>query len=510
VAGGASGDTSWSRDDARAIQSHIDDCDGCRLVLAEAVRSTRQTQPAAGPSFRTLADGQCLLGRYQIRRFIARGGMGEVYEAFDTVLGEVVALKTLLLTSLDDERAIERLADEVRLARKVTHPNVCRILEFGRFEPAGGPAVGIPFLTMEFLQGESLSCRIAARGALGPICVGKLVREMIGGLAAIHAAGIVHRDFKSQNVFLVREQDGDERAVIMDFGLARAFGDDARGGSSSAAAGTPDYMAPEQVEGKPPSPAFDIYAFGVVAFELLTGRKPFTAASPYMAALSRLQRRAPAPSQFMDGLAPIWDSIIGRCLDRDPARRFGRVEDIAATLRATERPRWSPRRTRILGALAALGLTAFAAVLSSRDRIVPSDRASRALTEQPRAEAHTPPAPVVFPVAPLQTRLPASRPRPRPAPGGKPRLADPAGTARAALLQAEALMLGGEVARACQLGEGAAGKMPSLPAAHLFLARCYVRLGDSATARRHYRQYLDLAPNAPDQMFVKAILEGAK
>ena len=119
------------------LQAHIDDCDGCRLVLAEAARATNDTAPASGAPFRTLADGQHLLGRYEIRRFIARGGMGEVYEAFDSVLGERVALKTLLATSLDDQRAIERLADEVRLARKVTHAECLPHPRVRRLPPAG-------------------------------------------------------------------------------------------------------------------------------------------------------------------------------------------------------------------------------------------------------------------------------------------------------------------------------------------------------------------------------------
>ena len=359
IAGDASAATSRTQEPAR-LQAHIDDCDGCRLVLAEAARSTGDTAPASVAPFRTLADGQHLLGRYEIRRFIARGGMGEVYEAFDSVLGERVALKTLLATSLDDQRAIGRLADEVRLARKVTHGNVCRILEFGVYHPGGRTDAAIPFLTMEFLTGQALSRRIAARGRLAPSAIVKMLTDLTAGLAAIHAAGIVHRDFKTENVFLVPDDAGGERAVIMDFGLARGLGDNPRRVSSTAAAGTPDYMAPEQVEGRQPTPAFDIYALGVVIFELLTGQRPFSGTSPYMAALSRLRERAPAPSTLVPELDPVWDTVVGRCLERQPERRFGRVEEIAAALQGAAGGGSAPGRRRLPVAVAATGVLALA------------------------------------------------------------------------------------------------------------------------------------------------------
>jgi tRNA A-37 threonylcarbamoyl transferase component Bud32 len=538
VTNGASGSSSPSHDPAD-IQAHIDECDGCRRVLAEAVRSATQTTPATGAPFRTLADGQSLLGRYEIRRFIARGGMGEVYEAFDSVLGERVALKTLLATALDDERAIGRLADEVRLARKVTHRNVCRILEFGVYRLGSDSGIGIPFLTMEFLTGEALSRRIAAHGPLAGAAVMRLVTDVAAGMAAIHAAGIVHRDFKTENVFLVPEAGGDERAVIMDFGLARGFGDDVRRGSSTAAAGTPDYMAPEQVEGKPPTPAFDIYALGVVIFELLTGSKPFAGASPYMAALSRLQRRAPAPSELVPGLAPVWDVIVGRCLERQPERRFARVEEIAGAMRAAADRKPAPRRAWIVAGVAAMGLVAGAVVMLAplRTRTKPAAPtvpapAAWPVTAALPAVAPVDPAPAASPAAPpdpgppaaVRPRAAVARPRrhkpglPAPADGAGARAAPvsapaaepapdaPASTA-ALLREAETLMLAGEVARACQLGHKAASAMPSLPAPQLFLGKCYIRMGDAETAHRHYRRYLELAPDAPDQVFIRGILE---
>src|SRR5688572_2756054 len=141
--------------DHERLSTHLDRCDSCRRLMAEAAAALNGDPSAEPTPVRTLAEGGRVLSRYRIDRFIARGGMGEVYQAFDTVLGEEVALKTLLPTMLDDARSAATIQDEVRLARRVTHPNVCRILEFGLHQPAG--AESVPFLTMEFLRGENLA-----------------------------------------------------------------------------------------------------------------------------------------------------------------------------------------------------------------------------------------------------------------------------------------------------------------------------------------------------------------
>src|SRR5262249_34935679 len=147
--------------------------------------------------------------------------------------------------------------------------------------------------------------------------------ELAAGLAAVHSVGVVHRDFKSDNVFLVRGDSGNERAVVMDFGLARAL--ERRGDNRSTGRvliGAPAYMAPEQVEGKAITKAVDVYAFGVVAFELLTGRVPFVADSAAAVALARLQRGAPSPSSIVADVEKDWDALIQRCLRRAPEQRY--------------------------------------------------------------------------------------------------------------------------------------------------------------------------------------------
>jgi serine/threonine protein kinase len=321
------------------ILAHIDGCEGCRLLVAEATRALSSAAlPPGEIAARTLAPGERVVDRYAIRRFIARGGMGEVYDAVDLLLDERVALKTLASSVLDDDRAALRFKGEARLARRVTHANVCRILEFGvhvRRAPERRPPApadeSVPFLTMEFMSGETLGRRIARHGRQTPEQALPLLRQIIAGLEAIHAAGIVHRDLKTENVFLVAEPRGDERAVVMDFGLARALD-----GSvlttwpllQGAMTGTLDCMAPEQIEGGAVGHAADIYAFGVLLFELLTGRRPFIKISPG----HRLLHAAPRATTVLPALPRPWDDLISRCLAQRPQDRFANLEELVAAL----------------------------------------------------------------------------------------------------------------------------------------------------------------------------------
>ncbi len=220
-----------------------------------------------------LAVGELLAGRYRVLRFIGNGGMGEVYEAEDCELHERVALKTILPEIARQPESIQRFKREIQLARKVTHPNVCRIYDLVYHETT-------IFLTMEMLEGETLAQRLLRTGAMTTEVAFPLVAQIVAGLAAAHRAGIVHRDLKCSNVMLVatKARDAEIRAVIMDFGLARrnAVGDDPAGLNSTTQAitGTPAYMAPEQVEGRAVTSAADIYALGIVMYEMVTGRSP--------------------------------------------------------------------------------------------------------------------------------------------------------------------------------------------------------------------------------------------
>ena len=278
-----------------------------------------------------LAVGELLAGRYRVLRFIGNGGMGEVYEAEDCELHERVALKTILPEIARQPESIQRFKREIQLARKVTHPNVCRIYDLVYHETT-------IFLTMEMLEGETLAQRLLRTGAMTTEVAFPLVAQIVAGLAAAHRAGIVHRDLKCSNVMLVptKARDADVRAVIMDFGLARrnAVGDDPAGLNSTTQAitGTPAYMAPEQVEGRAVTSAADIYALGIVMYEMVTGRSPFEGDSPLSIAVKRLQEPPPSPKSHQPGLDLRWERAILRCLERNPADRFADAEEITRTI----------------------------------------------------------------------------------------------------------------------------------------------------------------------------------
>ena len=285
----------------------------------------------------SLEAGETLARRFAVVRFVARGGMGAVYEADDLVLHTRVALKVLERNLVADSAAMERFQREVLLARSVSHPNVCRVYEF--YEAATAAGVPVHFLTMEFLEGETLSSRLRRNGRLTTNEALPLFRQMCEGLAAAHAESVIHRDFKSSNVILVPRAEsgqGGERVAITDFGIARALrqpkvpGAEATGGAGFI--GTPEYMAPEQVTGRDVSPATDVYALGVVLYEMVTGQLPFSGDTPLAIAARHVEQAAPRPELATPGLNPRWSRTILRCLDREPSRRFRHAADVASAL----------------------------------------------------------------------------------------------------------------------------------------------------------------------------------
>jgi len=258
-----------------------------------AATGPRSVRAGAAASLVTFRPGDVLAQRFKIMRFLAQGGMGEVYEAEDLELGGRVALKTIRPEIATEPRIIQRFKREIALSRKVTHPNVCRIFDLfhHRMEWGTGEAE-LSFLAMELLQGETLASKLRAVGRMTSAEALPIVEQMAAGLDAAHRAGVVHRDFKSANVVLVpAEEDGHhiegpgQRAVVTDFGLARSV-DGGEGLSTGLGmVGTSAYMAPEQVEGGEVTPAADIYALGVVLYEMVTGVRPFVGDSPLSTAV---------------------------------------------------------------------------------------------------------------------------------------------------------------------------------------------------------------------------------
>lgn len=322
--------------------------------LTDVKAARRAGAPSLGP-------GDVLAERFRIVGPLGEGGMGEVYEAEDLELGERVALKILRPERSAGEGSFELFRREIQLARRVTHVNVCRTYDLFRHRSStrDGRPVDVAFVTMELLRGDTLAARLQRNGRLSIAEAGPIVEQMVSGLAAAHRAGIVHRDLKSENVILVAEGER-VRAVVSDFGLAHATG--AAASPEQRIVGTPAYMAPEQVEGKPTTAATDIYALGVVIYEMVTGRVPFTGDTPLRAAQRRLQAPPLPATHYVPGLDPRWDAAIDRCLRREPRERFRTVDEVLTLLErgVPARPR---TRRRFLAVLAVALLAGAAALL---------------------------------------------------------------------------------------------------------------------------------------------------
>ena len=288
-----------------------------------AATSAKPTTPAAPTTPTTGKDGRLLPGtvlmeRYRIVALAGRGGMGEVYRAEDLKLEQEVALKFLPAALAKDADALARFHREVRIARQVSHPNVCRVFDIGDW-------AGIPFLTMEYVDGEDLAVLLRRIGRFPADRGAEIARQVCAGLAAAHDHGVVHCDLKPSNVMI----DARGRVRITDFGLAGLAGDLREPGQ---AGGTPAYMAPEQLAGGQPNVKTDLYSLGLVLYEIFTGKRAYDATT--LPELMRLRESSsPAsPTTLVRDLDPLVERVILRCLEKDPARRPASALQVAAAL----------------------------------------------------------------------------------------------------------------------------------------------------------------------------------
>jgi serine/threonine protein kinase/tetratricopeptide (TPR) repeat protein len=296
-------------------------------------RTPRPLQPA--PPQSAFSPGDTIAKRFRILRFIARGGMGEVYEALDIELKQKVALKTVRSVLLADVQSLERFRQEIVVAKRITHPNVCRTYDLFRHETSDDPSNDVLVVSMELLAGQTLDHLLKEKGKLTTAEALPPVKQMIAGLAAAHEAGVVHRDFKSNNVMLVAPPSGSgaTRVVVTDFGLAHSL----EGGEfaltrTGEMLGTPSYMAPEQVTGKEITPATDIYSLGIVMFEMVTGRLPFSGKNWRELAFARLEQAPPSPKGLQPDLDDVWSLAIQKCMQLVPADRYTSVTDVEKAL----------------------------------------------------------------------------------------------------------------------------------------------------------------------------------
>ncbi len=271
--------------------------------------------------------GTVLDGRYRILGLLGRGGMGEVYRADDLRLGQAVALKFLPVDLARDPVRLAQFHNEVRTARQVSHPNVCRVYDIGEID-------GQLFLTMEYVDGEDLSLLLRRIGRLPEDKGLDIARQICAGLAAAHERGVLHRDLKPANIML----DGSGKVRVMDFSLA------AVGEVKDIRAGTPAYMAPEQLGGQEVTVRSDIYALGLVLYEIFTGRRAFEAKTLSDLIEQHQAGAIAAPTAIVKTLDPAIEAAIVRCLDANPARR-PRVRARASRPASPAAIR-SPRRSR--------------------------------------------------------------------------------------------------------------------------------------------------------------------
>jgi serine/threonine protein kinase len=355
--------------------------------------------PSSAPSLSTADEGRfppgtLLLDRYRIVALLGRGGMGEVYRATDMKLGQSVAIKFLPEAVAQDERALARFRNEVRIARQVSHPNVCRVYDIGEIE-------GMQFLSMEYVDGEDLASLLRRIGRVPADKALEIARKLCAGLAAAHDKGVLHRDLKPANIML----DGRGNVLITDFGLAVLSGEVA---DHEIRHGTPAYMAPEQLSGKEVTAKSDLYSLGLVLYEIFSGKRAFEANT--LSELIKLREGSSPVSltTLVKDVDPAVERVIARCLAPDPRNRPASAlavaaalpggDPIAAALAAGETPSpdmvaasgetegMSPRAAMVLLAGIVAGLAAVAWLHAQTNLLekIPFENSPEALTSKAR------------------------------------------------------------------------------------------------------------------------------
>jgi eukaryotic-like serine/threonine-protein kinase len=269
-----------------------------------------------------LSPGSDFGPRYRIDALLGQGGMGRVYKAYDKELNRTVAMKVVRQGAMGEADALNRFKQELVLASKISHKNILRIHDMGE-------VAGMKFITMAYVEGQDLHQLIRDNPKIPLERVLKFAQQLAGALAAAHAEDIVHRDLKPQNILV----DGSDQVYIADFGLAKSYAEGAVGMTQTGAfLGTPRYMSPEQVEGKPTDGRSDLYAYGLILYEMVTGDVPFTGESTLKVMYQRIQERPKNP-RVMNPALPSWlDRIIMHCLEKDPKDRYQNAYEILADL----------------------------------------------------------------------------------------------------------------------------------------------------------------------------------
>jgi len=260
------------------------------------------------------------IGPYEVRRLLGKGGMGAVYLAADRSLDRMVAIKMLPPHLSEEPEIVARFQREARAIAKLRHPNLMHIYTVGEHE-------GRPYFAMEYVKGSTLSSIIAKAGRIQPRQAAHVAAEIMSALDKVHQADIIHRDVKPGNIII----DEDGRAVLMDFGLARQA-EDAPLTADHTVLGTPNYMSPEQAEGKPLDERTDVYSLGIVLYEMLTGAPPFKGKTSFEILRQHIESSVPPPSEVQAGVPKAFDAVVARAVAKSPADRYQDMRQMAAGL----------------------------------------------------------------------------------------------------------------------------------------------------------------------------------
>lgn len=298
-------------------------CSHCASPLPD-VEGVIQTKTIETPK-EELTRGTLFAGRYEIIEELGKGGMGRVYRVEDKKLEQEVALKLIKPEIASDKKTIERFRNELKTARMVSHKNVCRMFDFGESKDSR-------FITMEFIRGEDLKTLIQKMGQLSAGQAVAIAKQVCDGLIEAHKLGVVHRDLKPQNIMIDRRGD----ARIMDFGIARSL--EAKGITGAGVMiGTPEYMSPEQVEGKETDQRSDIYSLGVILYEMVTGRVPFEGDTPFTIGMKHKGEMPQDPKELNTQISDELNHVILKCLEKEKDKRYQSAGNVLAELSKIER-----------------------------------------------------------------------------------------------------------------------------------------------------------------------------